>query len=625
MGRILLLATVLAAGAPASPAATGFEAQRVRPLWVTYRSFNKSLEQTARFAERGVTNRCFFAANTANSWGTPYCEYPPMWTAYETYDWAPFDAQVGDLLKASPGARFMCMVDLNAPYWALQRLGVTPFTDLTHALCDPNWREWTKEWLRTFLSYAEKRWGDRIGAYILSCGGTSEWYEYDRGRTSGLKDAAWVKWCKARGLDYGPSVPPRTKLATAAFENLVYDPATEPEKIAYWRFHNGLVADAILDFASETRKVIRKGVEIGVFFGYFLVSDARHVSFGHLDYERVFASPDIDFFVAPGNYSERQMGGGSGSQTVDGTALRHGKRFLHEIDFGPHDQTWWRPGTWKTLADDLAGNTREAAFAMSKNASYWWFDMRGDFYLNPAVQERIAALKKVQDSLPDAPSVAQVLLVADPESVGCLNERDPKERAFGEALRNALAKTGAPYDTCSFGDLAAIDLSRYRLIALNATLLITPERERLLREKVFTDGRTVLWTYAPGLSNGKTLDPNRVKRFAGVAYGTPGVSVTMNGSWQSVYAHDYKLYTPGKLAEIEWIAGVHRYVDACTPVFAKENFLAIHTRSGGRMTVRLPKRAAQVTDLLSGETLAHGAEFFEVDFKSPDTRLFGLK
>lgn len=97
-----------------------------------------------------------------------------------------------------------------------------------------------------------------------------------------------------------------------------------------------------------------------------------------------------------------------------------------------------------------------------------------------------------------------------------LNERNPAERAFGESVRNALARTGAPYDACSFGDLAALDLSRYRLILLNSTLLITPERERLLKERVLKDGRTVLWTYAPGLVDGKTLDAARVARFAGV-------------------------------------------------------------------------------------------------------------
>ena len=607
-------------------APVGFDQMRQKRLWVTYRSFNKESERTGQFGAMGVTNRCIFAANTINAFGKPYCEYPPIWKGIGAYDWAAFDAQVEDVVKVSPNARLMCMIDLNTPYWATHRFWLDSFTDVTHAACDAEWVSETKKWMLDFIDYAESRWGDRIGAYILSGGGTSEWYEYDRGRTSANKDAAWVKWCRAKGLDYGASVPPRPSLAKAAFEDLVYDPATEPEKIEYWKFHNSLPAGAILTFAKAARAAIPKKKEMGAFFGYFFVSDTRQTSFGHLDYERVLASPDIDFFVAPGNYSDRAIGGCSGSQLVDGTALRHGKRFLHEIDYGPHDDEFWGKGCWKTLDDDLAGNTREAAFAMARNANYWWFDMWGGFYRNPVVRERIAALKKIQDELPDAPSVAQVLIVADPESVYYLNERNPAERAFGQAMRNALAKTGASYDTCSFGDLDAIDLSPYRLVILNSTLLITPAREKLLKEKVLTEGRTVVWTYAPGLIDGQSLDTKRVESFAGVPYGTPGVSVTeMPGGWCAVYAHDYALYTREKLAEIEILAGVHRYVDRCLPVFAKENFLAIHTAEGGEMDVRLPKPAARVTDLLTGETVATDAATFKAAFAAPDTRLFKLE
>lgn len=603
----------------------GFREQCAKQLWVTYRSFNKELERTGQFGAMGITNRCFFAANTINSGGAPYCEYPLIWKDFGKYDWSALDAQAGDLVKASPNARFMVMIDLNTPYWATHRFWLDSFTDITHAACDPDWRKRTEKWMLDFIAYAEKKWGDRIGAYILSGGGTSEWYEYDRGRTSGKKDAAWVKWCRAKKLDYGPTVPPRPSLAKASFENLVYDPATEPEKIEYWKFHNSLSADALLGFARAARKAVPKTKEIGAFFGYFLVSDAKHTSFAHLDYQRVYASPDIDFFIAPGNYSDRGIGGGSGSQLVHGTALRYGKRFLHEIDFWPHGQQGFGHGKWKTLADDLAGNTREAAFAMANNANYWWFDMWGSFYRDPALRERIAALRKVQDSLKPAPSAAEILLVVDPESIYYVNERSPLERAFGQHLRNNLSKVGAPHDVYSFEDLAVIDLDRYKLVCLNSALFITPERAKLLRERVCRNGRTVLWTYAPGVTDGRTLDAARVAAWAGVPFKTPGVSTTARDGWSSVYAYDYKLYTPETLAKIAEKAGVHRYVSACTPVFANERFVAVHTAQGGEMTVRLPKKAACVTDLLTGQTLATDADAFTCTFATPDTKLFGVE
>jgi hypothetical protein len=183
----------------------------------------------------------------------------------------------------------------------------------------------------------------------------------------------------------------------------------------------------------------------------------------------------------------------------------------------------------------------------------------------------------------------------------------------------------------SFSDLPFLDLDRYKLVCLNSTLLITPEREKFLREKVCANGRTVLWCYAPGVTDGKTLDAKRVKAWAGVPFKAQGVSVTAMDGWTSVYSYDVKRYTPWELTRIASRAGVHFYVKAddekgeFMPVFVNERFLAVHTKGGGKMTVHLRGRAARVVDLLTGETLARDADSFRVTFASPDTRLFGVE
>ena len=212
----------------------GFEKQCRKQLWVTYRSFNKELERTGQFAAMGITNRCFFAANTINALCNPYCEYPLIWKGFKKYDWSALDTQADDLVKASPNARFMVLIDLNTPYWATHKFHLDSFTDITHAGVMPEWRNRTREWMLDFIAYAEKKWGERIGAYLLSGGCTSEWYERDRGRTSYAKNKGWRGWCKAQNLSLGEEPPSPSSLHSAAFENLVYDPATESEKIAYW-------------------------------------------------------------------------------------------------------------------------------------------------------------------------------------------------------------------------------------------------------------------------------------------------------------------------------------------------------------------------------------------------------
>ena len=607
----------------------GGEVEHLRPQHICYRSFRPQLERTKDFADMGIPIRCFYASNNLNSGGNPYCDYPLIWKAFNQYDWGALDAQVEDLLKASPSAEFICMIDLNTPFWATRKLHVDSFAEVSHASSDPEWRRRTKKWLLDFIAYAEGKWGSRIRAYTLACGGTSEWYEYDYGRTSHKKNLAWAEWCKARGLNYGASVPDQEKIHEAAFENLVYDPATEQDKIDYWRFHNSLFSDALLEFAAAARKAVPAEKEIGAFFGYYFVSDFKQSSFGHLDYERVFASPDLDFFKAPGNYSERGMGGGSGSQLIHSTARVYGKRIIHEIDFGPHTQKRWRKGTWKTFEDDLAGNTREAAFAIANGCSYWWFDMWGGkdgFYDDPAIRARIAKLAEITRHFGDAMPrpTDEVLLVADPESIYHINEKDEKSRAFGGYLRNELSKTGIPFDVCTLSDLKRRDISNARVVVCPAAINITPEKAAFIKDKILCKGRTVVWCYAPGLSDGKTLDPSRVKEYAGVPYATPGITTTSMGDWTSVYTHDYRLYTAESLRRVIAASGARVWASKPCVVFANERFCAVHTKDGGEIGISLPRKYAKVVDLISGETVAEDADRFATRFAAPDTRLFEL-
>ena len=98
------------------------------PSFDCYRSFHKQLDMTGKFAgEQGITTRCFFASNTINSLGEYYCQYPPIWTGTGQYEWENLDAQINDILKASPDARLICMIDLNTPYWATRRYAMDSY------------------------------------------------------------------------------------------------------------------------------------------------------------------------------------------------------------------------------------------------------------------------------------------------------------------------------------------------------------------------------------------------------------------------------------------------------------------------------------------------------------------
>lgn len=592
--------------------------------WDAYRSFQKEPQTTAYFADSlGIRTRCFLAGNTINRLGEYYCQYPPIWAGAGNYNWENLDNQVKDLLNCSPEASLICMIDLNTPYWATRRYEMDSFEVISHLASSDKWIKETEEWLEAFLEYSESKYGDRISAYILAGGGTSEWLDHMPCHSSKIKDAGWLKWCKANGKSYESSAPSPARLRTAAFKNTIFDPQTQQDIIDYWRFHNETIADALLEFAGFTRRRIPGNKQLGAFFGYFF----RHGD--HQDYEKVYRSPHFDFFISPAQYSNREIGAGTGSKHIFGTSMIYGKRLMHEVDCRPHGYgkgNFNIERIWKSEADDVAGNLREACFAIINHGDIWWFDMWGHFYDQEPVRRAIGKAHRIFERFKNdnSASVSEVLYLADPESHYYTNLAAGKGYQFGSHFQRKLSRLGLPFDIYSLADVTKLDLSQYKLICLPATMVITPETEKFLKEHICRGGRTVLWSFAPGLCNGSDLDTARVQKWAGVPYGTPGINETDMGGWKAVYCCNPDEYNSANIKEICRRAGVHSYVDELIPVFANERLLCVHCKDGGTKTVQLRKRAKKVVELISGKEVAKYKSSFKYEFSSPDTRLFEI-
>ena len=611
----------------------------VHPQLMGYRSFLPEVKETARFAEMGIPLRTIFIANTVAGNGRSYCQYPLVWKGMGDYDFAPVDAQLGDILKASPKAEFILLLDLNTPIWMTRKLHYDSWNEITHAMCSPMYRNEARKYLDALVRYLEKNYGDRIKAYALLCGHTSEWFERDL-RQSHPKNLAWRKWCAERGLKHGPDAPTESQLATAAFEGTVYDPATESEKIDFWRFHSWVISDAVLDFSHVAKTACGGRKPVGADYGYYMICDKDPCGVGNLDYERVLDSPDFDWILSPATYTGREVGGGTGSMLVAGSARLRGKRFFYSIDQWPHSlKCPYNANYFHTVEETVAGNTRNAAFALVHHAGFHWFDQWGGFYKDPAMTERIVKIAEIQKRFAndDSAPYADVLIVADPDSA--YGRIDPRGAAngqkgaacpegfvpaygCGEEFRNRINHIGVGYDIVSFDDLAKMDLSPFRAIVLSDVWTISPEKAKVLRDHVLKDGRTAIWAYAPGVSDGKTLDAGRVHTWAGVDFKTPGVTTTAMDGWKAVYAYDYRELTPEKFREVLKAAGCHFWMDEPVPVMVNRRLLSIHVKAGGRKAVHLPRKCAKVVDLLNGRVVATDCTDFEDDFQSPDTKIY---
>lgn len=603
-----------------------------------YRSFWPRDEDLADAAARGIDTVCLYPSNTHNSLGIPYSDHPPHWLHQGAYDWPALDRQFEQVIAANPRARILCMIDLNAPLWLVRYHFLDdPFLNLGRVSHHEKWRAETVRYLRDFLTHVEARYGDRIDAYMLSCGNTCEWQDHSQGSESVSRRAAWRSWSIARG--HGDPVDiPAASVRDHVSHDLLRDPQADALALRYGDFCRWQIGDTILHCAAEAQTILHHRVPLGMFYGYVLEHGVGTlINLGHLDFDRVFACEDLDFFTAPGTYGDRQIGGASGFMQPTRGLIARGKGFLHEIDHCTHTANtnplgrlfgveWgtFHKTDWSDEARSAAGLKREFALSLLNGASLWWFDMWNGWYAAPAIRDLIAHMKGIWDEHAGRIATgAQIAVVVDSESALYLDQHDPRVQDIYYRLRAALGRIGAPYDIISLADLGHLDLAPYRLVVFPALYAVDAGVRDRLDRHVLKDGRTVLWRDRPGVIADGRYDEAGVEALTGIPYAARSGTRAMPG-WTSVL-EPLAPWTTARLREVARQAGVHLYGETEEPVYAAEGFLAAHSASGGARTYRLPRRVARVRELFTGALVAEDVDAFTDTLAAPDTRLYRLE
>ena len=602
-----------------------------------YRSFWPELETVRRFGEIGINTVAVFPSNTCNSLGEPYSKYPPNWLWFDTYDFEPVKRQFADLLSANPNAEFLVMLDLNSPLWLTRQLYAVngdSYANLSEAVSIPRWREATGTYCDALVDFLEEHYGSRIRAYIPACGSTDEWMDLCDGGAGKYKSERYRAWCREKGLPVPDDVPARSRRGRFGFENVLRDPATDAESIRYWRFTSSLVCDTIREFADRVRKRCGREIELGVFYGYILELGGDWVKKGHLAYQELLASGSIDFLISPGTYEHRKIGDGGGFMVPMGTVRRFGRNYLHECDqrthcFNPNLSRAVRLEFqhWQDEAEDIAGMRREMALSLIHHTSLWWFDMWGGYYQSPAVFDNLARMKELWDrySGDDSPGRAEIALVVDPDGAALVNDEAAGADRFHRDLCHLLNRVGAPFEAVSFDDLLEPGAAeKYKFLAFASIFELNEERLRRYRERIAGGGRTILWLYAAGISDGIQIQLERNRELAGVPFGTPGLSLTEYDSHRTLYLCRPEELTVPLLRQAVRDAGVHIWTEEEAPVFANARLAAFHTARGGERSLMFPAEVAAVTELFSGRRFELRNHCLAYPFDTPDTVLFEL-
>ncbi len=484
---------------------------------LAYRSYRPTTELIRGFSSTGLRLANVTHTGMLCTLDVPYSLFGEVWTGPEQFDWKAFDAQMKMFEANAPGAYYNIAVQLDTRDWYLAAHPEcsNSFWNLVETAGHEPWRADTAASLQAFLRQIEARYGDRIFAYSLLCGSSTEWYTNSQGR--GRPEAAIrqhpIKTAAFRKFTGDPTatMPPLDVLQRTS-HGIFRDPVVDAEALRYWRFHHEIIGDAILYFARKAQEVLQHRKLLGLFYGYLTqLNSERLLQEGHLGYERVWRSPDIDMIYAPAKYgAPRSFEGASGYLlTVDSLDL-HGKLVFHEVDHTTHiardtvENGRKIPGGNTKLPDAFASRQvlrREFVLTRVNRTALWWFDFLGGNYASAEMMAMVSELVRAQHRLRDVPmrSVAEIAVFGDVPSMYHINARSSIADDLLVRPPDELARIGAPYDIYNFSDLdhAHMPWDRYKICIFLNPFVISREKQAFLRSKVQRSGRTLLWIYAP--------------------------------------------------------------------------------------------------------------------------------
>jgi len=614
-----------------------------------YRTWRPESETIKRFYTAGVDTFTLTFSNGFTAAGMPYTLYQPIWLGEHQYDFNMVDKQFAYYLNVAPDAKIIALIDLNTPMW-WHKFGMGVRYDsvfqLGRVCASEKWRNDTVDYFQALLKHIEEKYSEHMEAYIYGCGSGTEWFDMSQGVESPSRYKAYCKWCKAHGKTVPADLPQRSVREQCSgdlvklFDPFVADQPEEerctgllriPEKdsagLDFHKFNSELMADTVLFFAKKAREVIRKDVQLGTLFGYML-DISFVVSIGQLDYERVFNAEELDFFVAPATYNERQMGGGSGSMIAMETLHLLGKRMLNSCDhrtFTTRTLTNYDRGItiWKDGIEVTAGMKREFAMNFIYGASLWWFDMLGGWWDSQEAMDTIKKSKAIWDTYMqnDSPGAAEIFVVCDPENVYYLNEQTREIVNFTTKITQALNHTGVPFVCGSFNDLEKLRPDQYKLFIFQHPFELNEKKMEILRKCVMKSGKTALWLYGPGIIKDRKWQPENVKKICGTTFKTSGINTVKMDAWNSVYVADSSDITPKIMKDIAKKANVHIWCDKQRPVYANKHFAAVHTGEAEKLTLLFPEKCELITELYTGEKYTK-TDCVELETTGPSTFLF---
>jgi len=469
---------------------------------LSFKTFRPTERNISEFAAAGVRLMSILVSGLKCAYDVPYSLHGETWFGKGKYDFTPIDEQIEMFIKNAPESYFNLMIHLDTRDWWHETHENFPrtFTRLSQAIADPEWREATIDYLKAVVSHVEEKYGNKIFGYFMLCGKGTEWFCFEDFQSPHpIKEKYYKEYTKNPDAEI-PSYERLNPPQDVSF----YD---DEEVILYQRAHADLIADTILLFAGEVQKIIQHKKLLGLYFGYLFefqnfVNDA-----GHLSYEKIFTSPDINMISSPASYAYREPDSTSAFMLTFKSLDLNDKLYFYEYDqrtYLSQDFALEGAGYYcKTDREAVDLMRRDFMLCASNNSALWWFDMFEGWYSSEnmmgAVENMINLTKEMSGV--ERRSSAEVALIASPEAMFSANKNNNLQDILFYSQRDGYMRMGAPFDLYSEGDMDKIDYSQYKLIVFMNPFSLAPSHLPII-ERMKREGKSILWIYAADYLNG---------------------------------------------------------------------------------------------------------------------------
>jgi hypothetical protein len=422
--------------------------------------------------------------------------------------------------------------------------------------------------------YENSSYAAHILGYIINGGNTGEWFPVDIWRGpdySPVNTQAFEKWLQNKyGNDAalsaawgrsttiaGAQVPPPQAgrfpiIGTNVFDQwnsfnaksgtmveAFYQLPQEQDWVDYSAYVSDLTSQRILDAAKVVRAQTGGKRLVGVHNGYLVELLASFN--GHLRFDRLLASPDLDFFGGAITYLERLAGGAGQEGAVVDSVNAHGKLWFNETDLytylaanGPFASSFGSNLPTSNLTETVDVLEREIASLLVHRSGTWWFDIGEEGGFNdPAIWGLMSDYgiplfnQLYSNPQPYKPDVA---LVIDRNSI--LYQKVDMDMMGGQRgeLRYALAKSGVAYGIYTLDDFLDGVLPPCKVYIFANTNYLTDAQIAQIQSRLNTEASTAIWQYAPGFLGPNGADVTRASNLTGIQLSQSDGYTTTSGS-----------------------------------------------------------------------------------------------